>query len=180
MQTALKLRKAFSANVVFGAFVAKVATLTKPVGSGVFNLYDTALGIATEPYVPENLELFPYGSNADNTTLNLRVWGWQQTTDATPIWVPQLITELACTLSAACTLTPIGVNNFLADTIAVTKGAAEASGSGVSVNSPANDTPGSALVGLRGCELIEFAVGTGAVGVDANCLWRTVTNRLNR
>jgi hypothetical protein len=116
----------------------------------VFNLYDTALGIATEPYVPENLELFPYGSNADNTTLNLRVWGWQQTTDATPIWVPQLITELACTLSAACTLIPIGVNNFLADTIAVTKGAAEASGSGVSVNSPATTrlaVPSSACVG---------------------------------
>lgn len=178
MQTALKMRKAWSVNVTTTGYTAKIPTAAKPSGSGVFDLFDAANGIATEPYVPESLQLFPYGSDTANQTFGLRLWGWSRTTD--DVWVPHLLADLSCTL-ASIDAAALTAGNLMADTIAVTTGGAVAGGDGSDVISPTGDVPASLLVALRGCELIEFDADTGTpTAVNANCLWRAVSDRMTR
>lgn len=178
MQTALKMRKAWSANVTTIGYTAKTPTATKPSGSGVFDLFGADLGIATEPYVPEAVDLFPYGTDAANTTFGLRLWGWSRTTD--DIWVPHLLADLTCTLGSG-TATALGTDNLMVDTITVTTGGAVEGGAGADVISPTGDVPASILVALRGCELIEFDADTGTPdAADCNCLWRPVSDRTTR
>jgi hypothetical protein len=168
------LRKALETNSVADSFTAKVPTATKPSNVGVFDLLGAALGLGFPVEVPKFAQLMPFGSAAENVTFDMRLWGWSKTTDHSPVWVPQLLGLFAVTLGNIAA-TPFGANNFLADTIVVTKGANEASGSGSSVISTAGDTTASVLVGLRGCELIEFDFDKGTA-TDSNCLWR-ITDR---
>ena len=176
MQTAHVFRRAFTTNVVLDSFVGKTPTTTKPSGTGVFDLFSGDYGVATAAWVPEFLQLVAFGDNADNETFDLRLWGWSRdSTHPNPIWVPQHLLQVAVTLGNIAA-TALGTDNFLADTITVTKGADEESGLGASVIAQANDTPASILVGLRGCELIEFAVDIGTAA-GGNCLWRAVEQK---
>lgn len=173
MQTGYSFRKAFAVNATADSFTAKTPTTTKPTGVGVFDLFDITYGVGTHPLLPEFLQLLPFGSDANDEAFDLRVWGWSKTDDRpTPIWVPQMLALLAVTLGNVAA-TDLGANNFLADTIVVTKGADEESGFGAAVINPANDMPASLMLGLRGCELIEFAVDVGTAA-SGNCLWRPI------
>lgn len=176
MQVAHPFRKAYSEASAADAFTARTPTTTKPSGSGIFDLVDTdaGLGIGTGAWVPEFLQLVPYGTDANDEAFDLRLIGWSKTTDSTPVWVPQTLATLAVTLGNIAA-TALEASAFLADTIVVTKGADEESGYGASTITNANDTPASILIGLRGCPLIEFQTDIGTAA-KANCLWRAVQN----
>lgn len=175
MQACHPLRKALETSSTADSFTAKVPTATKPANVGVFDLLGAALGLGFPVEVPEFAQLIPFGSAANDATFDMRVWGWSKTTGQSPVWVPQLLGLFAVTLGNIAA-TPFGTNNFLADTIVVTKGADEESGYGSSVISTAGDTAASVMVGLRGCELLEFDFDKGTA-TDSNCLWRLVDKK---
>lgn len=167
--TVNQLQKSLSANSTATAFSGKAATTTKPSGSGVFDLLDSALGLHIGEKISKFIQLIPYGAGADTTTFSMRLWGWSQTNDDTEVWIPQLLAELSCTLAAGtpgADFTALTASNYGCDTITLVAGDQDAD-----IISPANDTPGSAAVHLRGSELIEFTYDmTGAT--SGNCLWR--------
>lgn len=127
--------------------------------------------------IPEHLALMPYGSNADNETFDMRVYGWNLVLDEA-IYVPQLLLDVTCTL-CALTITDLGASHFLVDTIVVNDGSADTDDPGgqgdfLDTISPAEDLPGSIVLHTRGCRYIawDFKLGTAAA---MNCLWRPVT-----
>lgn len=177
--TAEPLRRALAANSTAAAYPTSVPVAVKPSGAGIFDLYDKDLGInhragnSLQRYVL----LIPYGSDAANETFNLQLMGWSRVEDSAlaPLWVPQLLGLFAVTLGAG-TATALGASNFLADTIVITKGAAD--GGYNSLISGANDTPASILVDVRGCEILQFGFDIGDSGAaSANCLWRMVDDK---
>lgn len=169
--TALPLRQAMDANSTATAFTAKIPVATKPSGTGVFDVFAAALGIATAHCLPKFLQVIPFGTDADGETFDLRVWGWSRVLGGN-LWVPQLLTQLAVTLGNVSGAA-IGTNHFLSDTLVATDGAVADSGTGTSILSPENDTPASALIHLRGCELIEFDFDLGTAAA-ANAYWRAM------
>lgn len=177
MLTAHPFRKALEENSAATSFAAKIPTTTKPEGDGVVDLFDSDLGLAINTFIPEWVQLIPYGSDAADETLNMRLWGWSKTVDG--IWIPQLLALLAVTLGNI-DATAIAADNFLADTIAVTEGSEDDSsstdGTGGALAdeiSPADDSTASVLVQLRGCQLIEFDFDM-VTAASANCLWRVM------
>ncbi len=175
MNTALAFRLAFAANATTDSFTNKIPTLTAPTGVGVFDLLDPAVGLGAEPYIPTRLMLAPFGSDADNEAFDLRLWGWSKikvSAGPTFVWVPQLLVQLAVTLGNI-DAAALFASNFMADTIAVTDGASGSDEYGASIISTVLDTASTVLVGLRGCERIEFAVDIGTAA-SGNCLWRAV------
>lgn len=170
--TVTPLRKAVEANSTSSAFTTKIPTLTEPTGAGVFKLTDPLYGVGVDGKVPAYLQLVPFGGNDNNDTFSLRVWGWSKTGyTATPLYIPQLLIELAVTLGSISG-TAIAANMLLADTLVVTYGGTADSSLGNSVISPANDVPANCLVDTRGCEYIEFDFDLTGTGDAANTYWR--------
>lgn len=174
---ALPFRKALATNATSTAFTAQNASTTAPSGVGVFDLCAPDLGIGTAASVSQRLtsflQLVPFGTAADNKTFDMRLWGFNPTTDSTPIYIPQLLLDISVTL-CAITATPIAANTFLADTITVNKGPAD-NAEWRSLISNANDTVASVLIHTRGCRYIKFdfdADAGAAASTDCNCLWR--------
>lgn len=172
---AYRFRKALSAITANTTYSAKVPTTTKPatsatLGQAIIDLFDPAYGLSPNTFVPKYIHLVPYGSDANNETINMRLYGWTRTNDATPVWVPQLLLDLAMTLGNI-SATALEAGCFMVDTITLTSAPDEAT-----EISPTNELPGNILTHIRGCELleIEFDVGTGA---GANCLWRVMDER---
>jgi hypothetical protein len=141
-----------------------------PATAGFFSAIDNRLAtMGVKGYGPRRVMIVPFGTDANNETFDIRVWGWSKVVGA-ELYVPHLIAELAITLGNIAA-TPVGANHFLADTIVVTKSEPNAI-----ISSPANDSPAFALLHLHGAQHIEFEfkVGTGAA---ANCYWRTVDDQ---
>lgn len=164
-----ELQRALANNSTSNAaFATKVPVAAKPSNAGFFPASDAALGrrLGMSSFGPRRLLVVPFGTDAANETFDMRVWGWSKVSEAN-LWIPHLIADLAVTLGAIAA-TEVGANHLLADTIVVTK--AEPN---IIVSSPANDTPGFALMHLHGVQFLdfEFKVGTAAA---ANCYWRTV------
>lgn len=158
----MNLKRACTSNKSDSSFPSKIPVLSQPVtGSGIIDVIGDN----------DALDLFPYGTGADNTTYSMRVIGWsllELTPSATtPLWIPQIIAELLCTNSAAVgvTLSPLTSSERFADTITLGAG-------GIAVlYSPANDTPAMATVSITGFRKVEFTFDmTGAT--DANVLYR--------
>lgn len=157
-------RRALAANSTATGFTAKLPTATKPASAGVIDLFaDSGEGINAPPNIPKYAQLVPYGTDSNDQTFSQRLWGWSATDQG--VWIPQLLLQLDVTLGNIAA-TAIAASHLLADTIALAAGDAHAE-----MISPANDTPASVLVHLRGSQLIEFDWDmTGAA--SANCLWR--------
>jgi hypothetical protein len=163
-------RKAMAAATTSTSFTAKIPTTTKPAASStrsVIDLLSPNYGITASPHLPKYVLVVPYGTDANNETLDMRLWGWNKTTDATPVWVPQLLFQIAVTLGNI-DAAALEASALLADTITITYGPDE-----LTEISPANDVSAQLLTHVRGCELLEFDfdIGTGAA---ANCLWRVM------
>jgi hypothetical protein len=128
------------------SFTAKVATTTKPSGDGVIprSGYENTL-----PQQDDLLWFKPWGTNANNETFDLRLWGWTKDSSATGQWEPSLILELNVTLGNIAASK--GSLSFDADTIVLAKGDASSK-----IVSPANDLPGSVTVDVVGYHLLEF------------------------
>lgn len=166
--TVTKLRKALATNDTGTSFAAKIPTTTKPTGDGVFDLLSESLGVSVGETIPHFIQIIPYGTNGDNDTFDMRLIGWSRSTDATPVWVPQLLVDLNVVLGNISGAA-IAANTFMADAITIAKGDGDAP-----EISPANDTPASILVHLRGCELIEFDwdLAGAQEGASMNAFWR--------
>lgn len=145
-----------------GSFPSRVPTATAPTGDGIVN----------DPIVqgaPEWIQVVPFGDGADNATFDCRVIGWK--VSDLGLWVPTILAQAACTLSAA-----VGVNTYevtatqrFADTITLTQVLANVDSK---LSSPTGDLVGSFQVQTRGCVLIEvtFNLGT-ATGANALVSW---------
>jgi len=145
-----------------GSFPSRVPTVTAPTGDGIVN----------DPIVqgaPDWVQIVPFGDGADNATFDCRVIGWK--VSDLGLWVPTILAQAACTLSAA-----VGVNTYevtasqrFADTITLTQVLANVDSK---LSSPTGDLVGSFQVQTRGCVLIEvtFSLGT-ATGANALVSW---------
>jgi hypothetical protein len=163
MQTATEFRAALAADSAATGFTAKIPRTSTPVGgTGVFDLASSNYSPGGQ--VPDWLQIQPFGTNADNETGNLRVWGWTKVLGET-LWIPQLLVELAFTLGNIAEGT---ASTFIADTITKTYG-----GDDADIISPANDLSGSAVINLRGCQIIEFDFDNGTNDAN-NAYWRTI------
>lgn len=165
--TAIPLRRAMTANSVANSFATLVPQANKPSGPGVFDLFDGGLGLATQYVMPKYVQVVPFGTDLADETFDLRVWGWSKVHNPGGAdhgrWVPQLLLDLAVTLGTAA---QGEADHFLADTLSITQGDGDAP-----VISPQNNTPASAILHLRGCEVIQFDFARGTAAA-ANAYWR--------
>jgi hypothetical protein len=176
METCYPVRLATAAPATATSFTAKTLTATEPTGSGVVDLFDANLGLATSHKVPKRLLLVPYGGNSDNETFDFQVWGWSQIHDLGEtwhdVWVPQLLLQGNVILTSLSG-TSLGANLLMADSIVVAKGAAD-----TSINAPivtSNDLgPASVTMDLFGVRKIEFEFDLTGTGDQAGLLWRVI------
>lgn len=125
----------------------------------------------------KELQVLPFGTDADNETFNMRITLWSKVPGTVDLWIPHFIGGFVCTLSIALngiTDAALGVTAAFADTITEeatnTWDDAEAP-LGVRVRSHPNDHLALIRVDTKGYELatIEFDLGTAAT---ANALYR--------
>lgn len=158
--------KARTANSTATALTAKQVTATEPSGAGIHDLRRSAPGAG----VHNSLLILPYCRGANNDTFNVRVTGWRRvgTNDATAVWIPMTLAELACTAGNLPGVAgkELIATDFLADTISLTKG----STTDAIVNSPADDTPAYARIDLQGCVKVEIDFDLGITPTEMNAL----------
>ena len=151
--------RARSANATDASFPSRVPTTTEPAGAGVLDL------AALAGRMPDNLLLVPFGTGNDGDAFNLRVIGWRK---VAALWVPVLLAEIACTLSAAAGVAGAAVTDSerFADALSLTTGNANVS---AEVISPGGDLVAHALIDVKGFARVEltFAVAAGATGMNA-------------
>ena len=153
------------------AFSGKTPTTTKPSGDAVIDMLNDDTGLSIGRRIPEMLYLLPYGTDANNKTFNMRVWGWSVdfTDPDSQIWIPQLLIQVNCTLGNI-SFSDKGASHFLVDTIAETTDNVSAT-----TVSPTGDLAGHIRLPLLGAELVEFEFTTnGEVSPAAamNCLFK--------
>lgn len=156
-------QRARTSNATDASFPSKVATLTEPTGAGVIKPH--RMGSMGSGVVL----VTPYGAGADNTTFDMRVISWRQTTLL--LWVPTIICQVSCTLSAAVGVAATDVldTDRFADTITLGIGNA---GIDCQVFSPANDTAGHVILDAKGASLVEITFDmTGATSGNALYAW---------
>lgn len=179
MATCHPFKAVLTANSTSTGFTAQNTTTTDPAGTtGVIDLLEGSSKFQYSGNVPSWVQLMPFGTNGENDTFDMRVYGLNAILGATPIFVPQLLLDVSVILSAL-TATHIAADTFLADTFVLNDGAADLDGAfeqspWVSVISPAEDLPGSILLHTRGCRYLKFDwdLAGGQEGVSMNCLWR--------
>jgi hypothetical protein len=157
-----KLQRARATSAT-GSFPSRVPTATQPSGAGIVS--DPVVGQAA----PDWVQILPFGDGVDNATFDLRVIGWK--VSDLGLWVPTILAQAACTLSAA-----VGSNTYevtgsqrFADTITLTQVQANVDSK---LSSPTGDLVGSFQVQTRGCVFVEvtFSLGT-ATGANALVAW---------
>ncbi len=148
------------------SFTPPLVTDAPPI-EGVIAFADFELGAT-----PNHLLLVPFGGDAPDQTGEVRIYGYRKLSRMGFVsqWVPCLLCELAVTLgnrpgSAGGVL---GGGEYLADTLAVTKGTANVS---VEVVSPEEDLPAHALIDIKGFPRVQVRFATGGSAASLNTLW---------
>lgn len=161
---------ALATNSTSTGFTAQNSTTIKPTGAGVIDLADPKYGFGGS--VPDFLQIVPFGRAANNKTFDFRLYGYNPTDEATPIYVPQLLLDVSVVLSAI-TFSDHAASTFFADTLTVNKGAAD-NGDFRSLINTANDTVASLIVATRGCRFLKFDwdLAGSDEATDMNALWR--------
>lgn len=160
--------KLLSADSTASSFVSKVPTTTEPATTtaGVLDLAQS-----TTNYQYKRLFLVPYGGNAENNTFKVRVIGWRL---ISTLWVPVVICQITCTLSAVTGIDGSAVENelFFCDTLVV---ATPASSTRVQVTSPATDgmadVIGHAVIDLEGFRKVEVTFDRNSSAAVCNALY---------
>jgi hypothetical protein len=118
------------------------------------------------------VQITPIGTDTDDQTFNLRVYGWKAVhrgkSDA--IWVPINLCEVLCTLGATTGVdgTIIPAAYLFCDTIALVTGNPNIS---IDINSPADDTIANFIIGLKGAQKLQLRFGiSGGTAVSMNAL----------
>jgi hypothetical protein len=145
-----------------GSFPSHVPTATQPTDAGV-------VGDPIVQGAPQWIQVIPFGDGADNSTFDLRVIGWK--VSDLGLWVPTVLAQAACTLSAAVGVagTEVVAAQRFADTITLTQVLTNVDSK---LSSPTGNLAASFQVETRGCALIEvtFNLGT-ATGANALVSW---------
>jgi hypothetical protein len=164
------LRRALTTNSAATSFTNLTPTSTEPTGDGVFDLFNRDLGLATDTYIPKFINLIPFGTNGNDDTFDMRLWGWKQViksagNDDDAVWVPFMLADLSIVLGNIAA-TAIGADHLMADTITVNEGTVEEI-------STADDTVASILVHLRGASKFQFSFDLAGAqeATGANCYW---------
>lgn len=161
--TVAKFERVRATSSTDSSFPSIVPTATAPTGAGVIS--NPRVGNEA----PDWVQIIPFGDGADNATFDLRVIGWKPT--ALGLWIPSLLAQAACTLSAA-----VGVNTYevtasqrFADTIALTQVLTDVDSK---LSSVTGDLVASFQVETRGSAFIQitFDLGT-ATGANALISW---------
>lgn len=156
-----KLTKIRSSNSTDSQFATKSPTTTKPSGDGVTEFAPSEGG-----KVPNNLLVLPFGAGDDDTTFSVRVLGWSC---IGTLWVPMILCEYSCTLSAAVGVANADVTSSdrFADTLSLVANMGNEDIDTTFI-SPANNTPAHFLVDIKGCQLVELTFDmTGATSGNA-------------
>lgn len=157
-----KLQRVRATSSTDSTFPSKVPTGTAPTGDGV-------IGDPIVQGAPSWVQIVPFGDGADNATFDLRVIGWK--VSDLGLWVPTILAQAACTLSAAVGVasTEVLATQRFADTITLTQVQANVDSK---LSSPTGDLVASFQVETRGSALIEviFDLGT-ATGANALVSW---------
>lgn len=164
--------KAVSTNSAATSFTAKIPTVTAKTtdaATGVYDLLDPSLGYTHLAHNTSRfIQIVPFGTNGNDDTFNMRVWGWSNTNDTIPVYVPQLIAQLAVVLGNISGAA-IAADTYMADTITLTYGDSTSP-----IIAPANDLTASIILHNRGCRYIEFDwdLAGAQEGTGMNAFWR--------
>ena len=160
----------FSTN---GSFAEFEPTATKPVQSqdnGIYDLWDNTYGAGTQAgLVPTHVIVQAILTNGDGDLGNFRVHGIRQIGRGdNAVYVYTNLAEVAVT---ACTVDAdeLVADGQQCDTYALTDGAD--SHAGTYVVSPENNTPGHAMIALKGHRWIRFETDINTGAVSMNLLW---------
>lgn len=157
-----KLQRVRTTSSTDSTFPSKAPTATAPTGDGV-------IGDPIVQGAPSWVQIIPFGDGADNATFDLRVIGWK--VSDLGLWVPTILAQAACTLSAAVGVasTEVLATQRFTDTITLTQVQANVDSK---LSSPTGDLVASFQVETRGSALIEviFDLGT-ATGANALVSW---------
>jgi hypothetical protein len=143
--------KGLTTNSTDTSFASLVPTVTEPTGDGVITWgggYEQA---------SSTIMVVPFGAGADNSTFALRVTSWR---NISTLWIPVLLGEFACTLSA--TVGVAGTSVLATDRIADTITAVLAPANAIIV-SPTGEEIGYVMLDAVGSTKIQFSFDmTGA------------------
>lgn len=174
MALCVPFKKALAANSTSTAFTAQNATVTEPTGVGVINLLSTAEGWGGGHNVPAYVLLMPYGTDGNNDTFDMRVYGYNRIEGATPIYVPVLLLDISVVL-CAITATDIAANTFLADSVTLNDGFAS-SPQWLHIQNNAEDLAACIILHTMGCQYLKFDFDLAGAqeAVSMNCLIRAL------
>lgn len=157
-----KLSRVRATSSTDSTFPSKVPTVTAPSGDGV-------IGDPIVQGAPDWVQVIPFGDGADNATFDLRVIGWK--VSDLGLWVPTILAQAACTLSAAVGVasTEVLATQRFVDTMTLTQVLTNVDSK---LSSPTGDQVASFQVETRGCALIEITFDLGsATGANALVSW---------
>lgn len=171
MHSALPLQKALATNSTSTDFTAQTPTATEPTGVGVFDLLARPYGHSV--YVPSWLQIIPFGTDGNDDTFDFRVYGYSKTTDATPLYIPQLLIDVSVVLGNIAA-TAIAANTFMADTLTINDGPID--GLFRSHIDCQEDMGASLLIHTRGCRYIKFDwdLSGAQAAASMNAYWRSI------
>lgn len=122
-------------------------------------------GWVTLEYFPDWVKFIPFGTDANNETINYRLWG---ASVIGGLFIPQILLQFLGTFGTAKGVAGADVdeNQFFCDTIGDPTTNFGTKAVDCQPYSPQNDTPGSYLLDTRGCHMfkLEIGLGTGASG----------------
>lgn len=173
MVTAQPWRKALAANSTSTSFTAQIPVATEPSGTGVFNLTALDPGVGSATHVPSHIILHPYGTDGNDDTFDMRLWGYNKVA-ASDLWVPILLLDLSVILGNISGAA-VGTGVFMADSLTVNDGGADNGPWSHLVNS-AEELGASIITHLKGCQYIKFDwdLAGAQEAVAMNCFWRTM------
>ena len=174
MELSTDFRRALTTSSAETPYTAKVPTATEPAHSAANGLFDVSNGLiggGDGAHAPKFIQIVPFGTAADDDQFSFQLWGWNKVAGAS-LWIPQLLVEATAVLSTVSG-TAIAADTLMADTITITKGAADTSLNSVIVTSN-NLGPASILCHLRGVQKIEFEFDMLTGGDSGNLYWRYV------
>lgn len=170
-------RYVLATNSTSTGFTAQNATSTEPSGTGVIDLGSESLGLGSEFSVPTYIQLIPFGTNGEDDTFDMRVYGYSKTVPTnlvtdTALYIPQLLIDVSVVLSAL-TFSDHAANTFLPDTLTINDGAAD-NGPWRSFINPAEDLAASVIVHTRGCRYLkwDWDLAGAQEAVSMNCMYR--------
>jgi hypothetical protein len=151
------------------SFTGKKPTATKPSGDGVIDLLSADVGESIGDQVPDFVVVKPYGTDDNDETFDMRVWGWSFNRSQS-IWEPILIIEVNVQLGDLDVARPTGGTTYYdADIIVEAKGDTDTA----RTVSPDNNLSAYMVIDPIGSQMLEFTFDlTGAAA--ANALYRTV------